>query len=149
MSKYIRTNDGIYEVGEKVIVEPNNNPNISRFPNESGYYITRKNFLGGIDFNYVGESEIIKEAGTIEELCNEFVAHWKDDDKEFGINGEYYKRNNDKRRYFQYENVDEMFLAISYYTGDSDRLNIYGAIWTDKGLIYVAKMNKDGKLELI
>lgn len=27
--------------------------------------------------------------------------------------------------------------------------NVYGAIWTDKGLIYVAKMNKEGCLELI
>lgn len=25
---------------------------------------------------------------------------------------------------------------------------IYGAIWTDKGLIYVAKMNEKGELEL-
>ena len=26
---------------------------------------------------------------------------------------------------------------------------VYGAIWTDKGLIYVAKMNSEGKLCLI
>ena len=26
---------------------------------------------------------------------------------------------------------------------------IYGAIWTDKGLIYVAKMNEEGDLELL
>ena len=26
---------------------------------------------------------------------------------------------------------------------------IYGAIWTDKGLIYVAKLNADGNLELL
>ena len=26
---------------------------------------------------------------------------------------------------------------------------IYGAIWTDKGLIYVAKMNDKGELELL
>ncbi len=26
---------------------------------------------------------------------------------------------------------------------------IYGAIWTDKGLIYVAKMNSKGELELL
>ena len=26
---------------------------------------------------------------------------------------------------------------------------IYGAIWTDKGLIYVAKMNEKGELELL
>lgn len=27
--------------------------------------------------------------------------------------------------------------------------DVFGAIWTDKGLIYVAKMNNEGKLELI
>ena len=26
---------------------------------------------------------------------------------------------------------------------------LYGAIWTDKGLIYVAKMNEDDELELL
>jgi hypothetical protein len=26
---------------------------------------------------------------------------------------------------------------------------LYGAIWTDKGLIYVAKMNEKGELELL
>ena len=31
----------------------------------------------------------------------------------------------------------------------SCKYNIYGAIWTDKGLIYVAKMNDKGDLELI
>ena len=27
--------------------------------------------------------------------------------------------------------------------------DIYGAVWTSKGLIYVAKMDKDGELELL
>jgi hypothetical protein len=26
---------------------------------------------------------------------------------------------------------------------------IYGAVWTDEGLIYVAQMNKKGELELL
>jgi hypothetical protein len=30
-----------------------------------------------------------------------------------------------------------------------DMSNLYGAIWTSKGLIYVAKMNKEGELELL
>ena len=32
---------------------------------------------------------------------------------------------------------------------DEDCVSCYGAIWTDKGLIYVAKMNEKGELELI
>ena len=34
------------------------------------------------------------------------------------------------------------------FKNDSD-WSIYGAIWTDKGLIYVAKMNSKGELELL
>ena len=30
-----------------------------------------------------------------------------------------------------------------------DLSKIYGAIWTDKGLIFVAKMNNEGELELL
>ena len=30
-----------------------------------------------------------------------------------------------------------------------EKFEIYGAIWTDKGLIYVAKMNDKGELELL
>ena len=30
-----------------------------------------------------------------------------------------------------------------------EKQQLYGAIWTDRGLIYVAKMNEDGKLVLI
>lgn len=32
---------------------------------------------------------------------------------------------------------------------EDDEIEIYGCIWTDKGLIYVAKMNDKGKLVLI
>ena len=41
------------------------------------------------------------------------------------------------------------------YLADDDDLKLkyhvvtYGAIWTDKGLIYVAKMNKKGEFELL
>ena len=63
--------------------------------------------------------DVEKQADTIEELCDEFVC-------------EHY---------------------ISANTNDLRKLRpnglIYGAIWTDKGLIYVAKMNDKGKLELI
>lgn len=70
------------------------------------------------------EYEIISKADTIEELCDEFV--------------EVRKGNHN--------------ICFGYGTAKScnnDNNIIYGAIWTDKGLIYVAKMNKNGKLELI
>ena len=40
-------------------------------------------------------------------------------------------------------------LDIGYHSYGDEKIQIYGAIWTDKGLIYVAKMNKKGELELL
>ena len=68
---------------------------------------------------------------TIEELCDEFVIE---------VNG---KMPFVSEIFFLKEDIKEM---IEYYKGSD---NIYGAIWTNKGLIYVAKMNNDGELELI
>jgi hypothetical protein len=67
---------------------------------------------------------IDKQADTIEELCDEFVC--------------------DK---FVHNNLKELleFGELGRYVGGI----IYGAIWTDKGLIYVAKMNEKGVLELL
>ena len=40
-------------------------------------------------------------------------------------------------------------LDIGCHSYGDKKIQIYGAIWTDKGLIYVAKMNKKGELELL
>ena len=78
---------------------------------------------GYIDFNSLGRFKIIKQADTIEELCDEFVC------------------------------VDERcghrIALLSGNIPQGVKLYTYGAIWTDKGLIYVAKMNEKGELELI
>ena len=66
------------------------------------------------------EREIIAEADTIEELCDEFVCD----------------------EMFVYDKEEIKFLI-------SEGEIVYGAIWTDKGLIYVAKMNESGVLELL
>lgn len=68
--------------------------------------------------------EEVKIADTIEELCDEFVLINKKDKEHF---------------------VD--VLSPDLY--DYKNFTIYGAIWTDKGLIYVAKMNDKGELELL
>lgn len=71
------------------------------------------------------EKDIINQADTIEELCDEFVVWVKKECKAILPN---------------YANA-----KMSYY----NLTEIYGAIWTDKGLIYVAKMNEKGELELL
>lgn len=74
---------------------------------------------------------IIKEADAIEELCDMFVVDYGDDhivSWSFEVLEEHY------------EFYGKDYLQVK---------GRYGAIWTDKGLIYVAKMNANGELELI
>lgn len=81
------------------------------------------------DFSIIGND--FKVADTIEELCDEFVIDWLPTNHKdiFGI--------------------DKYSKKIIESCIGNNKTNVYGAIWTDKGLIYVAKMNEDGKLELI
>lgn len=67
------------------------------------------------------DDDILKQADTIKELCDEFVM----------ISDGKHK------------------LDIGCHSYSDEKIQIYGAIWTDKGLIYVAKMNKKGELELL
>lgn len=70
-----------------------------------------------------------KLADTIEELCDWIVY-----------------RPNGKIRYLL-ESIDNQDLCFDYEILDFE--NWYGALDTDKGLIYVAKMNEKGELELL
>ena len=80
------------------------------------------------------EEESIREADTIDELCDEFVVS----DKE---------QPNGKLLYYKgFENLKKEFID---FEKDKEKVVVCGAIWTDKGLIYVAKMNDKGDLELI
>lgn len=78
--------------------------------------------------------DIIKESDAIEELCDEFVLAKVD-----------FIVLNKEHTQFRFKGKDE-WLDI---TEIESKRGIYGAIWTDKGLIYVAKMNKKGELELL
>lgn len=74
-------------------------------------------------------TSVIKQADTIEELCDEFVLI----DEE---NEHYIKQDNDIHHI-------RRKMAIGNY-------HCFGAIWTDKGLIYVAKMKgvlPNGKID--
>lgn len=71
--------------------------------------------------------EIVKVADTIEELCDEFV----------------YSDNVFKNVIYENYKALKMLLKI--------RKNyiVYGAIWTEWGLKYVARMNSKGVMELL
>lgn len=97
------------------------------------YYIQPNNAIAFIDKN-----EIIKQANTIEELCDMIVAIHEDNSKDF-YEISYPFANHISDHYYDFKFGNEI-----EFDG-----NMYGCIWTDKGLKYIAKMNKEGKLELI
>ena len=86
----------------------------------------------------IGKFKDSIKSDTIEELCDEFVL----DHPSFA--------NNCKCLYHSFSKAKQ---GIRKHSDDAHLLSgpfvIYGAIWTDKGLIYVAKMNKKGELELL
>ena len=70
------------------------------------------------------KDQILKQSDSIEELCDEFVV----------VNNTCF-------------NMPQLLgtkIDKDYYKHEK----VYGAIWTSKGLIYVAKMNDKGELEL-
>lgn len=75
-------------------------------------------------------ADIIKQSENLEELCDEFVI----DDK----------RNNE-RYLMDYDDVIKVIYCGGIYEEDV----VYGAIWTSKGLQFVARMNSKGELELL
>ena len=92
----------------------------------------------GLCFMILDEEEVVKEAETIEELCDEFV-------------------DIDNHDYYKIAHKNGITFALSKtkrFIGHCDiRLEyigqIMGAIYTDKGLQFVARMNSKGELELL
>ena len=112
--KYIRTKDGIYEI---------NWFDADNFGDEKG--------------DIHSNCEIINEAETIEELCDEFVL----DHSLFG--------NSCKCLYHSFEKAKNGIKKRSDNAHHLSNFIIYGAVWTELGLKYVAKMNEKGELELL
>ena len=122
--KYIRTKDGIYK-----IYDTHNGA-----LNHWGYKVNKTLTI------LLSQETMKKEkfADTIDELCDEFVIKV---DNEY-LHAKYYAKD---KTFYIYNTDEEISL------GECLRFNyvVKGAIWTDKGLIYVAKMNDKGKLELL
>ena len=114
--KYIRTKDGIYEVvgfDDECII-----PSL---------LIKVKKDCCIERITHCCKDDILKEASTPEELCDEFVL------PKF-------------REVFAIDVFSKQICINHIKCGNGD---VYGAIWTERGLIYVAKMNEKGELELI
>ena len=83
-----------------------------------------------------------KQADTIEELCDEFVLHYEPLD-DIPIPWASYERRSDSW------NKNKEMLVKELKNTSGRKPIVRGAIYTDKGLIYVAKMNDKGELELL
>jgi len=107
--KYVRTKDGK--------VWTNKNPN-----HDKDIFTSRYN-----------PKEVVREADTIEELCDRVVV--KDS-------------NNKEPRVYNIKKHNWRKIANTLFNIRKVEW-VKFAIWTDKGLIYVAKMNDKGCLELL
>ena len=108
-------------------------------------YIRTENGIFEVDFveystyyhttgwNIFEKEQIIAQADTIEALCDRFVFIDK-------------KYQQEKNRYQVYTRLFEKKNLPKYIQNGTE---IYGAIWCEWGLKYVARLNKDGELKLI
>lgn len=125
--KYIRTK---YELG--ILVESNKD-----IKDKYGNYLKKGCYFKTWFSPYTEREDIIRQADTIEELCDEFVIYYCDGwhlitiyDDEFGFKDD-----------FDYDHNLKCALERGY--------EIYGSVWVDGSLIKVAKMNEKGELELL
>lgn len=85
------------------------------------------------DYGQIHKLEILRKSENLEELCDEFVIipnnDWSNNWLAFGVN--------------------KKCLKDSIYNLNYPIKEVYGAIWTEWGLKYVAKMNDDRELELL
>lgn len=94
---------------------------------------------GVISLNHLcNVNDIMKESDTIEELCDEFV--FVDESGKKDLLDDNYKA--------ELQECGTFSVVHTLMKQDRPK-ELYGAIWTDKGLIYIAKMNEKLELELL
>ena len=114
--KYIKTKAGeIYDIDDLYICDDLNG---------KPYGVKDSSWL-------IYKESIIRQADTIEELCDEFVDAYENGARIVYGDSEWAK------------------VKAKASSKNSNKLIIYGAIWTEWGLKYIAKMNSNGELELL
>ena len=89
--------------------------------NKKGYYIDR------YEEDVILKEQVIKQSENIEELCDRFVVMDKETKEVMNI--------------VSFLEYAKLWSSCKY--------NIYGAVWCEWGLKYIATMNDEGDLELI
>ena len=120
---FVRTKEKVYEVVEE-------NERYYKCCYDDGSITLVAKFDNDVN----GFSKALKTSDTIEELCDGLVIAYKD--------------CCEKRTYLYSRTIQDFKESRPNYKNKF--FTYYGAIWVDgKGLIYVAKFNKNGELELI
>lgn len=141
--KYIRTKDKIIDLTSKQVSSYkiiDDKTAIDEYGVDSGfimvYYYNRDvgehieyDNKGGHSMDNWYLKDIIKQADSIPELCDRFVVYIEDLDF--------------------YQIFDYYDEAFSYICASEYKCKLLGVLETDKGLIYKAKLNDEGELELI
>ena len=97
---------------------------------KDGVYEFNKTF-NGASIRIIYGNEIIKQSENLLELIDEFIVI------------------RDSTKINQLVRTDNIEYLKEMMESDKRIIAVKGAIWTSKGLIYVAKMNDKGELELI
>lgn len=141
--KYIRTEDKIYGFVKGIVSSIEHDEEVGAysiyyFDDDKGEHMEQDG-KGGHSMDSVWDDEIVAEADTIEELCDEFVSITDDLTPEILV-PKYISPKDTLEIAWKNRLEDEMCYK---------NVIIYGAIWTEWGLKYVAKMNEKGELCLI
>ena len=103
-------------------------------------------FVKGYNIGYMAfitKDQVINQSENLEELCDEFVLHYGDTmQTSIPIPWATYERRDDNWQKHKEKLISELKKA-------ERKATVYGAVWCEFGLKYVAKMNSDGKLVLI
>lgn len=127
MSKYIRTTYGIFEHNEKDELD--------------GVIINDKHHVACCGNRLVSEDEVIRQADTLEELIDGYYVEIEGFN--YDINHTFGTFNEAKEDYKDWFNYYHVRHEINF------EITLHGFIKMDNGLIYVAKMNENGELELL
>ena len=144
-SMYIRTKDDVYDLKSKEVSSLeyiDNDTAINKygvkgafytiyyFDENKGHYSEYDN-KGGRSCDFIDEKDILKQSENLFELIDEFVVI------------------RDSTKINQLVRTDDINYLKEMMREDKRIVDVKGAIWSDFGLKYVARLTEDGGIKLI
>ena len=169
MTKYIRTKDGkVYNLESKEVSSweyIDNDTAINEYKVEGAFYsiyyfdedeghYSEYDDKGGHSCDFIEEKDILKQDDTIKELCDGFYLKTRRKDTgEIHIQETFIYYDDFLDEFHRIGDIEEYdiddYWCVDGECFETELVTACGFIETDKGLIFVAKMNKDEELELI